>query len=152
MSNKDIQENQKIPEAADISGVEATSNYTYSPDFIIKISWLQKRASILNELQEYNIRKINGSVPSIMIARIQAKNQELFWDIEPAIKRTWKKDDKLDAYLKLKKEVNVLDIKKIITCFRLMNFWLDEIGVTKIDTRVRTDYDSITDELNDENN
>lgn len=141
-----------MPKEGEIESINPSTNFTYSPDVVIKISWLQKRALILDDLREYRMRQSHGSASTQLLSKVHSRVYDLFLDLEPALRRSWQgRKTKNDDWIELVQNINKTDLPNIINSFRKMNFWLDDIGVTKVDTRVKVEYESLTDEIDSEN-
>lgn len=113
-----------------------SSTFAYSPDALLKVYWLQKRNNVLLAIEDYQKRKLWGSrAPTVYI---YSRLDSLWRDLKPALKRRWtgkeskKKYDELERLMKDAKKID-----SMLEAFDTMNEWLDDIGITRVDTRVK---------------
>jgi hypothetical protein len=113
--------------------MENTKTIATPPTDLLKILILQRRDAALESLEGFYKMEIAGAGAPSHIA--QARIRTLFLDLEPSIRRNFKREE----FNIIQKQVFNGNIKEVIEAFRKMNDYLDKINITLVDTKIRID-------------
>jgi hypothetical protein len=118
------------------SNTNKSSTFAYSPDALLKVYWLQKRNNVLVAIEDYEKRKLwRSRAPTVFI---YSRLHSLYLDLKPALKRKWKGKESKEKYDELEKLMQDKNkINSMLSAFDIMNEWLDDIGITRVDTRIK---------------
>lgn len=100
---------------------------------IMRVLILEKRTNVIESLEAINKR---SEVDYNQLYTLRARIQSLYWELEGMLKRKYEEDE-------LKKELldslfipsNQLKIEELLKTFSFMNRYLDELRLTRIDTK-----------------
>jgi len=101
---------------------------------VVRILILQRRADLFEAVEKYNKQSYQGQQADLSIVRARLKS--LFLEIQAALKRRLKPD----VYKELMQKIEQDDEEKIMEAIYFLNEHLDNMRLTRIDTK--TQYDS----------
>lgn len=100
---------------------------------VVKILILQRRNDLIESIEAYNKARNSGVLADTSI--VKARLLSLFFEVQPALERN-KNDGDLE-------EINLLvlsdDYKDLVRGFLIINRWLDETKLIRIDTKKQYD-------------
>jgi len=112
---------------------------------IVKILWLQKREDLHNELEKYNKLKALSTEPEQAV--LKSKIGSLLIELLPYLERkqtTPEQKEKRESQIKkIFFNEDELEPSEILDIVLEINKILDELRVTRIDTRVRYDRSNV---------
>jgi len=111
---------------------------------IVKILLLQKREDLHNELEKFNKLKSLGTEPEQAV--LKSKIGSLIIELLPYLKRKLKTEEyesKTEVLKKVFFNDEEIDSPIILEIIQDINKILDELRVTRIDTRVRYDRSNV---------
>jgi len=102
---------------------------------VVRILVLQRRADLLEALEQYNSKKAKGFNPGFHV--VQARLNTLWLELQAAYKRRIKDEEEYNTIVK---NVSVADDEeKILALIYKFNEYLDEIRLTRLDTKEQYD-------------
>lgn len=108
---------------------------------IVRVLILQRRADLFEAWESYKKKEYQGV--DIGLDVVKARLESLFLELQAALKRRWTKKSKKDQsnlYDDLLADIKSDDPEVICKTIHQLNDYLDEIRLTRIDTK--SNYDS----------
>jgi hypothetical protein len=100
---------------------------------ILKVLILQRRNDALEALEFFRKKNLGGiDYPTDIFA---SRVFSFFIEIEPSLERNFSKEE----FAKLEKDCRSQDFDELLAAYRVMNYHLDAIGLTKIDNKKKID-------------
>ena len=112
---------------------------------ILDLVVLQRRDDFINAYEEYRFSVLqNGSDSATKLFKLKSRLESILLEIDRLLFRRVKEVHKT-TYEELKTLINSDEVKidNVMRAFNLINLILDELNITRIDTRRKIDYTDI---------
>jgi len=110
---------------------------------IVRVLILQRRNDLIEAIEYYNKLECRNTDGDLSI--VQARLHSLFNELQASLKRRWN-GPKDTRYKDLIDKIKSDKFKDIIDAFYILNEYLDEINLTRIDTRKQYDGSRVEEE------
>lgn len=125
------------------------STVSTPPGDVVKIVILERREQVIEALESYHLLSIGDQDASLKLDIIHARIMALWYQLQAMAKRRLKAakgTDEDPSYDMVKEAITTSKLlDHLVEAFEWMNIFVDDMGLTQIDSRARYDRSNIED-------